>query len=214
MGYRVKDCTIPKRKERAGRAKASGASTPIPEMIAHVTSVWDEFPEIARPERAAHVTSVWDEIEVTKENPPQQKFLAPKARKQKDPETSSEEEWYNAQETMMDSEESDSQDNFWGDFLKTEATFEEQHSERAEIAVLAPHEMEQLFLAERWEEVHFVFQGWNIEPCKTRKQNPKYYDSFFICGQMNHHSHWFCKGCKAVAYVYKPEANTPCQCEF
>ena len=106
-------------------------------------------------------------------------------------------------------------ESVWESFPETVATFEEPELKPDnETPVLAPHEMEQQFLANRWEEVHFVFRGWNIEPCKTRKQNPKYYNSFFICSQMNHHSHWFCTSCKAVAYEYKPGANTPCQCEF
>ena len=63
MGYRVKDCTISKRKkDNAGRARALGTLVPKPVQINHVTSVWDEFLEIARPERADHVTSVWDEV--------------------------------------------------------------------------------------------------------------------------------------------------------
>jgi len=216
MGHRVRDCNIPKRKkERTGGARAPGVLTPILVAINHVTSVWDEFPEIARPIRADHVSSVWDEVEL-RTNPPQQGFSAPRRVKQseKEVETSSEEEWYDAQETVMDLEEPDTRENGWEDFSETEVRFEESSPRSPETTMLTPHEMEQQFLAQRWEEVHFVFRGWNIEPCKTRKQNPKYHDSFFICGQMNHHSHWFCTGCKAVAYVYKPGANTPCQCEI
>ena len=218
MGHRVKDCTIPKgKKTTPGRAKALGTSVPIPAAINVITSVWDEFPEITRPERAAHVTSVWDQLEELAV-PPQQGFPEPTPKgKQKEEEMSeSSDEWFDARETVIDSgEESDIQMvTGWEYFPETEVSFEETQNEEPLKPVLAPHEMEQQFLAERWEEVHFVFRGWNIEPCKTRKQNPKYHDSFFICGQMNHHSHWFCTGCKAVAYVYKPGANTPCQCEF
>src|ERR1044072_5438990 len=84
MGHRVKYCTIPKRKkDNAGRAEALGTLIPKPVQINHVTSVWDEFPEIARPERADHVTSVWDEAPKWVETSliSQQGFLTPKPRK-------------------------------------------------------------------------------------------------------------------------------------
>ena len=64
IGHRVKNCTIPKRKkDNAGRVSTLGTSVSEPVQIRQITSVWDEFPKIARPKRASHVTSVWDEIE-------------------------------------------------------------------------------------------------------------------------------------------------------
>ena len=216
IGHRVKNCTIPKRnRNQAGSTKVLGTVVPEPAKIRQITSVWDEFPTIARPERADHVTSVWDEVEdIRGDGPLQQGFPTPRQKLQKaESETSSGEEWFDAMETQGDGRTWDMESTTeWENFPETEISFEEP--QREEEPVLAPHEMEQQFLAERWEEVHFVFRGWNIEPCKTRKQNPKYHDSFFICGQMNHHSHWFCTGCKTMAYVYRPGAKTPCNCEF
>jgi len=214
IGHRVKDCIIPKRKkDQAGNTKVLGTSVPRPAQIGQIKSVWDEFPDIARPERPQHVISVWDEVDKPEETLAQQGFPQPLLRKVWKPtpsvsEGSSAEEWFDTVESQEDNEPTIE----WEGFPETEASFEEPQKE--EEPVLAPHEMEQRFLAERWEQVHVVFRGWNIEPCKTKKQNPKYFDSFFICGQMNHHSHWFCTGCKAVAYEYRPGANTPCNCEF
>ena len=82
MDHWVKDCTIPKRKkERIGRARALGTSVPEPVAINVITSVWDEFPEIARPDRPQHVTSVWDEVEKEGELLPQQGFPIPRRNK-------------------------------------------------------------------------------------------------------------------------------------
>src|ERR1043165_4964191 len=39
-------------------------------------------------------------------------------------------------------------------------------------------------LQKEWEEVHFVYRGNNIEPCKTKAQNKKYYKSIIICSQL------------------------------
>ena len=48
------------------------------DAIRNITSVWDEFPEIARPERSPYVSSVWDEVEENERNPPpQQGFSEP-----------------------------------------------------------------------------------------------------------------------------------------
>src|SRR5688572_16084793 len=49
------------------------------------------------------------------------------------------------------------------------------------------------YLKDRWEEVHFIMRGYQEVPCKTRKQNPKYYNATFICEYFDHHSHRFCK---------------------
>src|SRR5688572_17844147 len=35
--------------------------------------------------------------------------------------------------------------------------------------------------ATRWSEVSIVFRGWAIPPCKTKAQNPRFHDAFFIC---------------------------------
>ena len=214
VGHRVRDCTIPKRNKKAtGSTQVLGTLVPEPVQIRQITSVWDEFPEIARPERPQHVTSVWEEDE----EPRQQGFPQPLPRKDKPASVSSkssaEEEWFDTVESMEDGGENSGDfelDTEWENFPEETVVFDEP----ANNPVLAPHEMEQQFLAERWDQIHVVFRGWNIEPCKTKSQNLKYFDSFFICGQMNHHSHWFCSGCKTMAYVYKPGANTPCQCEF
>ena len=161
MGHRVKDCTIPKRKKDAGGARAPGVLTPVPEHINHVTSVWDEFPEIKRPNRADHVTSVWDELEIVWDHhSPQQGFPQPRPRRTEDgptigEEPESEEEWFEALETQ-DGRTDEGAEDRWGNFPETMTLFEE--TTEPEQPVLAPHEMEQQFLAERWEEVHFVFR--------------------------------------------------------
>src|ERR1043165_8845797 len=46
------------------------------------------------------------------------------------------------------------------------------------LTILTPHELEQQNFNNRWETVHFVFQGWNTPPYKTKKQNPKYHNEF------------------------------------
>ena len=85
-------------------------------------------------------------------------------------------------------------------------------SEASASMVLPPHELEQQNFNNRWETVHFIFRGWNEPSCKTRKQNPKYYDTFFICGQYDHHSHSFCKFCKTMTPKFWPNKDTPCDC--
>ena len=67
-------------------------------------------------------------------------------------------------------------------------------------------------LQKEWEEVHFVFRGYQIEPCKTKAQNKKYYQSTIICSQLDHHSHWFCKKCKIMSKEMYLNQNTPCEC--
>ena len=67
-------------------------------------------------------------------------------------------------------------------------------------------------LQKEWEEVHFVFRGYQIEPCKTKAQNKKYYQSTIICSQLDHHSHWFCKKCKVMSNKMYPNQDTLCKC--
>ena len=42
-------------------------------------------------------------------------------------------------------------------------------------------------LQKEWEKVHFVFREYNIEPCETKAQNKKYYQSTIICNQLDHY---------------------------
>ena len=67
----------------------------------------------------------------------------------------------------------------------------------------------------RWIEVNVIFRGWNVFPCKTKSQNPKFYDKSFICGQYDHHSHWFCSRCGMKApnkYYYQSPESVECEC--
>jgi hypothetical protein len=64
-----------------------------------------------------------------------------------------------------------------------------------------PLEEEPIVNTSRWEEVHFICQGWNTYPCQTRRQNPRYYSTTTVCNQTDHHSHWYCMNC---SYCYNP----------
>ena len=122
-----------------GNTKVLGTSVPKPVQIATITSVWNEFPEIPRPERAAHITSVWDEpLDEDLIVSPQQGFPEPSSNRSKEEEehwdASSEEEWFDAHETVMLEEES------WENFPEMKVTFENV-GEQLE-PVLTPFEME------------------------------------------------------------------------
>src|ERR1043165_506672 len=115
VGHRVKDCTIPKRKkEQTGSTKVLGITVPKPVQIRQITSVWDEFPDIARPERASHVTSVWDqEPEQTEVQEGDTRYrgesmeetLQQQGNREESPrgeESSSAEKWFDSLETQID----------------------------------------------------------------------------------------------------------------
>ncbi len=85
-------------------------------------------------------------------------------------------------------------------------------SKSSDLPMLTPQEMANQYLIGRWEEVHFIFRGYNDYPCKTKRQNLKYYQSFFICEQYDHHSHYFCKYCKRKANTFWPTTTTVCDC--
>src|SRR5688572_3686201 len=84
--------------------------------------------------------------------------------------------------------------------------------EQQVFELLERRHQEKQRLANRWDEVHFIMRGYREVPCKTRSQNPKYYDAFFICGFFDHHSHRFCKYCKTMTHKLYPDENTPCKC--
>ena len=73
------------------------------------------------------------------------------------------EEWFDVSETLMDLEKTDIGRELeptirWESFPKTLVSFEEPVETTEPIRpVLAPHEMEQQFREECWEEIHFVF---------------------------------------------------------
>ena len=85
-------------------------------------------------------------------------------------------------------------------------------SDSKESQVLTPAELELKNFNNRWETVHFIFRGYNETPCKIKRQNPKYYNTFFICSQYDHHSHSFCRFCKTATTQFWPTSSTPCEC--
>ena len=83
-------------------------------------------------------------------------------------------------------------------------------SEASVSMVLPPHELEQQNFNNRWETVHFIFRSWNEPPCKIRKQNPKYYDTFFICSQYDYYLHNFYQYCKTITTKFWLNKDMPC----
>src|SRR5688572_23012284 len=65
----------------------------------------------------------------------------------------------------------------------SKANLPREELEQKVLEILERRHQEKQRLANRWEEVHFIFRGYGNVPCKTFKQNPKYHDAFFICSQ-------------------------------
>ena len=66
--------------------------------------------------------------------------------------------WFDVPEMIMDTDEILAEGTDWENFPEIKVLFENPEVPmESKEAILASHEMEQQFLAERWKEVHFIF---------------------------------------------------------